>query len=296
MRLSQFFLIISVSLLACLSSKADDIRTVSIEYEYVSAEKNESPQQAEQNAIQRARVEALAKEYGWAVADVSTMTTQSNTVNDQADYRSSFSQFTESAVQGEWIETVTQKILKKEYQDGVWRIKVFLKGKTRKQVADIPLAYGFYGSDVLSVKKELFACGERFIMSFSAPVAGHLLVYGVDENDRACCLLPYSDSSEGSYPIAANTEYTFFSQKTDIHAEEIFLCPENGEEEELRLFILFSPNALVKPTDKDGGVSKDGYDRLRELPMKEFKKWLDNRRLKDASMVVRFDAIRVVKN
>ena len=58
------FYLLMCAILACSTLPARDIEQVSITYEYYSNDPNESPEQAEQTAIEKAKQKALEEKFG----------------------------------------------------------------------------------------------------------------------------------------------------------------------------------------------------------------------------------------
>ena len=274
---------------------AGDIVRVSAVYEYVSNNPNETPTQAEANAFETARQKALEDRFG---IDVSAVT-QSLMINrvEGEDAKTQMNVFSarETAVRGEWIETLQEKVLEKNYTNGFWVIKVRVEGKARNystEKADIQYAFV---KDVQDIESPVtFRDGNDLFLRFSSPVAGYLCVYLVDEEQNAFCLLPYMSRQTGSQAVEANKDYVFFSPKYDKEAHEYTVTCERSSEQNM-LLVVFSPNEFTKAADKQGGKNFREEQLPRELSYEALMKWLSRNQTKDPDMVVRSTLITIRK-
>lgn len=111
--LYTIFSVFSLSLFA-----ANDIVRVSATYEYFSNNPNESPAQAEQTAIERAKQKALEDKFGIDVTAITSTFTTSQARGGEATSQTNIFSLGSTSVRGEWIETTKQQILKKSFTDG----------------------------------------------------------------------------------------------------------------------------------------------------------------------------------
>ena len=229
---------------------ADDIVRVSAVYEYESNNPYESPAEAEANAFKKARIQAMADQFGIDVTAVTQSLMINRVEGEDAKTQTSVFSMGETAVRGEWIETIQEQVLEKTHVNGFWVIKVRVEGKARNystEKADIQ--YTFV-RDVQDMDSPVtFRDGNDLFLRFSSPVAGYLCVYLVDEEQNAFCLLPYMSRQTGSHPVEANKEYIFFSSKYDKDAQEYTVNCERSSEHNT-LYVVFSPNEFTKAADK----------------------------------------------
>ena len=274
---------------------AGDIVRVSAIYEYVSNNPNETPTQAEANAFEAARQKALEDRFGLDVSKITNTLITSRTEGQESKSETNVFSAGETAVRGEWIETLQQKVLEKNYTKGFWVIKVRVEGKARNystEKADIQ--YTFV-KDVQDVESPVtFRDGNDLFLRFSSPVAGYLCVYLVDEEQNAFCLLPYMSRQTGSQPVEANKDYVFFSPKFDKEAQEYTVNCERSSEQNM-LLAVFSPNEFTKAADKQGGKNFREEQLPRELSYEALMKWLSRNQTKDPDMVVRSTLITIRK-
>ena len=128
-----FFTYLLMSLVVIPLFAANDVVRVSAKYEYASSNPHETPEQAEQTAILRAKQKALENEFGLDVANI-TNTFISNQSN--ASSQTNVFSIGETAVRGEWIETTKVQVLEKNFTKGFWIVQVYVEGKARKNAAE----------------------------------------------------------------------------------------------------------------------------------------------------------------
>lgn len=58
-----------------------------------------------------------------------------------------------------------------------------------------------------------FKSGDDLFVSFQSPTSGYLVVYLIDADQRAFCLLPYQNMESACFPVEANKRYVLFSIK-----------------------------------------------------------------------------------
>lgn len=274
---------------------ADDIVRVSAVYEYESNNPYESPAEAEANAFKKARIQAMADQFGIDVTAVTQSLMINRVEGEDAKTQTSVFSMGETAVRGEWIETIQEQVLEKTHVNGFWVIKVRVEGKARNystEKADIQ--YTFV-RDVQDMDSPVtFRDGNDLFLRFSSPVAGYLCVYLVDEEQNAFCLLPYMSRQTGSHPVEANKEYIFFSSKYDKDAQEYTVNCERSSEHNT-LYVVFSPNEFTKAADKQGGKNFRDEQLPRELNYTALMEWLSRNQTKDPNMVVRSSLISIKK-
>lgn len=274
------------------------VKTVTAEYDYLLSPK-ESLDEGKLRAIEQAKLNAIADEFGTAMSQ----TNYTNISNLNVGEHSSFNSYSSSDVNGEWLETIKEEtdLITKDGH-AFWRIR--LKGKIRELVfnpINLDCVLMANGTDPKKnrVRDDTFVAGDYLYVHFQSPVSGYLAVYLADcDNEQPVqCLIPYRGTDEGAMRIEADKPYVFFSRE---HADatiknkvgRIKLNTNNSVEYD-RLYILFSPNQFVKVTDKESDNPDDViYDRLgnaihrlpRQTDFNSFQQWLTKTRLKDPDM------------
>lgn len=284
------------AVLACLMSSAKgDIKHVSATYEYISDNANETPEQAEMLAIQLAKQQALEEAFG---VDVLGMTTsfQGNRMEEQNILSTSdFMALTETAVRGEWIETIKEKVIGTSFEKGFWRVKVYVEGRARNHSTEkVAIEYALINNSHDRKNRTQYYDGDDVYLRFSSPVAGAMCVYLVDAEGWAYCLLPYQSVQEGCQLVEANREYLFFSSAEDVNADEYTLTCQRSSEQNV-IYIVYSPNVFTKAGDKLSGKNWRDEQMPRQLDYESFMKWLARNQSRDEDMIVRREIISIRK-
>ena len=271
-------------ILAAATAFGQNIRTVKGVYTFYG-ERSHSPEDCRRLALENARIQALANEFGTMV----TQDTYSNT-NVTADGRetSFFSQLNSMEVKGEWIADEGEP----EYEsrldaDGNYVVTCKVVGKARaisNETVDFTAAVLKNGTE-LKFADTRFRSGDGMYLYFMAPVDGYVAVFLVAERNNVYCLLPYMGNADGQMKVRRNREYVFFDgSKSYDGAGEVdeLVMTVDGDLERDQLYVVFSPNPFAKTVDHDSG---EGLPR--SLSIEEFRKWLVNSRRKDMKMNVK---------
>lgn len=278
-----------ILLLSALLLFAQDLKTVSAEFVYYAPE-TLSLEDAKKEALNRAKIQAIAEEFGTLVSQ--TNFTNIQNMNEHSNIN--FQSIGMSEVKGEWIEDLGKPEYDIKYIDGTLVIGVKVKGKARELKGK---SYECQAK-VLRHKDnknetDSFNDGDQFIISFMSSVKGYITIYLSDNNGNVSCLLPYASQSEPNVEIKANVEYIFFDRGVDNSdfVDEYYLTCPPGKTENNTIFVVFSKNVFSKALDK----AKD-FDTLilpRELSESDFNKWLTQcrRRDPDMSLISKFISI-----
>lgn len=265
----------AITLVAAMAH-ADNIKTISGEATY-HGESFDTQHSCRAKALERARVNALAKEFGTLVANV--------TESRETDDASFFSSLSTSEVRGEWIADVgePQYDVKLDAQ-GNMVVTCRVKGQARalsNKAADFEAQVLRNGTDPRNAATD-FKPGDDLFVSFRAPTDGYLAIYLVMPDGNVATLLPYLSSASGRVAVRHGKDYLFFNAQ---HADrdmgtpdELTITTEDAVEHD-RLYILFSPNEFTKAADRDGGENMP-----RNLSYEDFTKWLSKVRRADDRM------------
>ena len=287
--------VLFVLLCVAAFSIAGDIVRVSAVYEYTSNNPNETPEQAKTKAFAAAKQKALEDKFGIDVTKVTNTLLINRTEGQEAKSETNVFSVGETAVRGEWIETIQEQVLEQSYVGGFWIVKVKVEGRARNHSTEkADIQYTFLKDEDDMEAPVAFRDGSDLFLRFSSPVAGQLCVYLVDEERNAYCLLPYISRQTGSQPIEANKEYIFFSTKYDKGAQEYTLNCERSMEQNM-LYVIFSPNEFTKAADRQAGKNFRDEPLPRELTYEAFMKWLALNQTKDPNMVVRSSVVTIRK-
>lgn len=159
-----------VAILLTMTAYAGDIEKVSITYTYESNNLHESRAQAEQTALERAKLKAMEEKFGLDVSSVNSIIQQSRTKGDDASSTTDVFSLRETSVRGEWIETIHEKVLEATYQNDFWNVRVFVEGRARNH--STPKANVHYAlvKDLVEVdNRDQFRDGSDLFLRFSSP-------------------------------------------------------------------------------------------------------------------------------
>ena len=287
--------LIYCAILACSMLFAKDIERVGITYEYVSNNPNETPEQAERTAFEKAKQKALEDKFGLDVSSVTSTLIANRSGNGDTRSENNVFSIGETSVRGEWIETTKAQVLEKSFTKGFWVIKVRVEGRARNYAAEKADIHFAFIRNIQDIDPPVtFRDGNDIFLRFSSPVSGKLCVYLVDEDKNAFCLLPYPKQQSGAQSVEANKEYIFFSSDFDESAQEYTLNCERSSEQNA-LYVIFSPNDFTKAADKQGGKNFRDEQLPRELSYESLLKWLARNQTKDPDMAVHSTLITIRK-
>ena len=265
-------LLISVLLIAATVSNAQKVQKVTASYTYYAPE-NVTLEEAKRTALDRAKIQAIADAFG-------TLVTQSNSTvisNQNGKSDSRFLSLGGSEVKGEWIETTKDPVYNIRYEGNMLVVSVEVSGRIR----EITSAGIDFTAKILRngtedrFESEEFRNGDDLYLSFVSPVDGYLAVYLVDAEQRAYCLLPYRNQSDGIYKVFANRRYLFFNiteadpQERQYVDEYTMTCGKSSEQNQI--YIVFSPQPFAKAADNATAEMLP-----RELTFGDFQRWLAN--------------------
>lgn len=259
-------------------------RTEKVRAEYIyHAPENISLEEAKRIALERAKIQAIADEFG-------TIVSQSNTTlvsNRNGESSTDFFSLGGSEVKGEWIETIDLPEYDINYEQGMLVVKAIVSGRIREIVSaqiDIKAEVLCNGTDLKFARTD-FKNGDDLYLYFQSPVSGYLAVYLLDEvNQMVYCLLPYKNSPEAVAPIEHDRSYIFFSTKhagEKAHLVDEYTMTCNNSIERNTIYVVFSPNEFAK-------ANSNNIEELlpQELSFEEFQKWLVKGRNRDKNMNV----------
>ena len=260
---------------------------------------NVSLESARATAIEQARIQALADEFGTLV-EQTTLTRQHNK-NGQSTI--DMLALGESTVKGEWLKDVKEPVTEVSYEENFLMVTAHVWGLAREMVSvPIDIDVKVLKNGTLSrFEDDQFRNGDDIYLSFQSPTKGYLAVYLMDDKGDAYCFLPYAGDTDGMFVVKANKPYVLFSSN---HAEPGEPCDEyvltcQKEMERDLLYIIFSPNPFVKARDASVPMKvKVGGEELelpRYLAYKDFQRWLVKNRRMDPKMQVVVKPIEITK-
>lgn len=274
--------------ICCFSQK---IKTVDGEYTYVVPE-NVNLDKAKYIALERLKIQLIEEEFGSTVSQSNSTLVKNSNGKSDVDFVS----IGGSEVNGEWIETIGTPRYNIYYEKEMLVVSVKAKGRIREiistavDVKSLVLRNGIEER----FESDTFKSGDDLYISFQSPTNGYLVVYLVDTDQRAFCLLPYQNMKEGSFNVEANKRYVLFSTQTASSElkpyvdEYTMTCTHDQEINQL--YVIFSTSPFVKAID-----DKLEKELPRELSNEDFQKWLAKYRTRDTNMVVKKKTITIRK-
>lgn len=274
--------------ICCFSQK---IKTVDGEYTYVVPE-NVNLDKAKYIALERLKIQLIEEEFGATVLQSNSTLVKNNNGKSDVDFVS----IGGSEVNGEWIETIGTPRYDIYYEKDMLVVSVKAKGRIREiistavDVKSLVLRNGIEDR----FESDTFKSGDDLYISFQSPTNGYLVVYLVDTEQRAFCLLPYQNMKEGFFNVEANKRYVLFSTQTAASElkpyvdEYTMTCTHDQEINQL--YVIFSTSPFVKAID-----DKLEKELPRELSNEDFQKWLAKYRTRDTNMVVKKTTITIRK-
>ena len=249
-----------------------------------------SIEEAKRVALDRAKIQAIADEFGTVVSQ-NTTTVISNK-NGESDTQ--FFALGGSDVKGEWIETIGNPEYQLQFENHFLVVTCSVKGKARETTtAKIEFtAKTLRNGTELRFEDTSFRDGDDLYLYFQSPTNGYLAAYLLDEQAQtAYCILPYKAQTFSAYPIEANKEYVMFSRKEADKLErpmvdEYRLSCENDKEFNT-LFILFSPSNIGKRNGFDDSIE----EKPDRIGYRDFKQWLSKTLSRDSK--IQFQEINI---
>ena len=236
-----------VSSVCCFSQK---VRTVDGEYTYVVPE-NVDLEKAKQVALERVKIQIIADEFGTVISQSNSTSVKNENGKSNVDFIS----LGGSDVKGEWIETIGTPVFKTEIHGEQLVVRVKIRGKIREMTsANVDFSAHILRNGIEDkFEDDVFKSGDDLFLSFVSPVSGYVVVYLVDANNTAFCLLPYQNQEQGNVTVKANERYVFFSTKLASESlrqftdEYTMTC--SHEQELNQIYVVFSQNPFVKAVD-----------------------------------------------
>lgn len=249
-----------------------------------------------------ATIDALEKAFGRVVIQGNSTYLTNLQTGQKVETNTVFRMIANTSVKGEVIE-----VLDERYKD-VKGVKI-INGK-EQQITEIHCEIDIKAREITTppvnfisfplacldekCRTTAFKDGDSFYLYFMSPVSGYITIY-LDDNAIAQCLYPHyymSAGFDGGVPVEADKKYFLFSDKPEYsYFSKMNIPPVTYEmttksiQDLNRLFIIFSPAPLNKPSLKDMSeqfLEKDefnqGYRLPKSLLSEDFQKWLNSYR------------------
>lgn len=233
---------------------------------------------AEQIAFERARIQAIADEFGTVMTQHSRIDMKTSNGNENSDFWSSAS----SLVKGEWVSTIGEPTFEPFIENGNFAIRCEVKGIAREITApkaelDVRL---LRNGTTDAYESSTFKSGDNCYLAFTTPVKGAIAVYLEDEAGDMFCMLPYYAQTATCTPVSPGIRHLFFTSNDGD--EEKYQLTTDKEIERNMLYVVFSQNDFIKPIDKSNGQELS----LKTLSADNFRNWLQKSRALDHTFQV----------
>lgn len=269
-------------IISCISLFAQKVKTVSAEYTYYAPE-NMSVEEAKRTALDRAKIQAIADEFGTIVSQ-STSTIISN---NNGESNTQFFSLGGSEVKGEWIETIGEPKYEINFLNNQLIVFCSVKGKAREIISTGIefIAKPLRNGTSLKFESRDFKDGDDLYLLFETPIDGFIAVYLLDETaQKVYNILPYKEQSIPAFEVKAKKEYVFFSrtnsEKEDKKYVDEYTLSCAKEKEFNTLYILFSSNDFGKRNGFDYSIE----DKPDNISLKDFKQWLSKSLSRDKNL------------
>lgn len=288
----RLLLILFFFTLSPICAKAQKIRVVSAEYTYHVPE-TVTPAQAKQIAIERARVKAIADEFGTIVAQTNTVNISN--VNGKSDV--AVNSIGTNDVKGVWIGDIEEpKLTASVTPDGkqlIYTVKVNGKARARNTAEinlDVALLHHHTESEVFKYypnNRDKNKNEEDFAIKFKAAADGFVAAFVLDDNnDVAFCMVPDEKGNGFAVPVKKSEEYHFLEAKSG--SEEVTYFTTDKTTETDRIYIIYSTRQFTMPITNMGE-----YTPI--LSIRAFETWLHNNLAKDDMMTVVQKSVTIKK-
>lgn len=287
----QVVVVLVMVLAATLSTFSARTKKVTAEYLYQLPE-NVTMDEARSIAIDRARAQAIADEFGSIVTQSSSVVVENYNDVSNTDFLS----IGGSELKGEWLEDTVAPEFEYYTDGGQFAIKVKIRGIIREiDGCSVPFDVKILNSGTDDGNEsEMFRNGDQLYVSFNSPTAGYIAIYLVDGVRNAYCLLPYQGQSDGYCGIKANRRYVFFDPKraVDVDKKDVdeYLLETEQRRERNRIITVFSPKRFYKAADK-----KNDTELPRMLTYADFQRWLSGVKKRDPQLTVTEKAILITR-
>jgi hypothetical protein len=253
-----------------------------------------SVEEAKRVALDRAKIQAIADEFGTIVSQ-NNSTVMSN-INGASDTQ--FFSIGGSDVKGEWLETIDNPEYEIKYGNHLLIVTANVKGSIRERTTnsiDLDVKLLRNGTDQRYESAE-FRDGDDMFLYFKSPSDGYLIIFLVDESAKnVYSILPYPQDTYSSYEIAANQEYIFFSRKMAPEQERAHVTEYTmtcGDATEINdIVVVFTPAKLQMPKLRTKKVGS----QPPTLDYEEFTKWRANAMKHDDNLTIKNSTITIHK-
>lgn len=235
-----------------------------------------SQNEAEERAVELAKIDALINEYGQYIEQEANLDLK----NGKVDFRS----YGQTKVKGEWIRnlddpefTYSEKMVKGKPER--W-ITCKLKGEARRAIPKADLEVEILGCPDKKCMTDKFKNDQNLYVYVKSPINGYLSVF-LDDGINVYRLLPYrSMEGQKSVKIQADKEYVLFSsaQNKFSQSSDALQVYTDRETEANTIVVVFSENDYSKPRLNEEQIDQNNLIIPKSLAKNYFENWLGNNR------------------
>jgi hypothetical protein len=248
----------------------------------IRVESNMTREQAQQKAVELAKVSAIENVFGTYVEQQTNITVESG--------KSDFYIIGSTKVKGIWIREIDRKFSEeyREEKGGYGTEKILwitcqIKGEVKQATPRPAIEYQVRNCNYPTCRTFRFQSGEQLYLWFKSPVDGYLSVF-IDDGSMVYRLLPYSDlMNTNSFEVKGDKGYLFFSPDSteglqpSEKPDEIELYTLQKKESN-RLILVFSTNPFFKPGLNKELIEANRYILPKSIEKGKFEEWLSNNR------------------
>ncbi len=244
--LKTFFLLFTIAIATQLSAQRGNRPQRAEGTAQVKMEAYMTRAEAEQKAVELAKVNAIENVFGTYIEQESRITVESG--------KSDFYIVGNTRVKGIWVRELGHREIKPVLgDDGQLWITCNIRGEVKRATPKPAIEYKAQNCLYPQCQTTSFFSGDQLYLWFRSPVNGFLSVFFEDDNQNIYRLLPYSNMAIiNAYPIDADQSYLFFSPEekrgleTGQSIDEIIL--ETSKTREMNnLIVVFSTELFFKP-------------------------------------------------
>ena len=238
----------------------------------IRVEVSQSQAEAEEHAVEQAKIDALISAFGQFVEQEAAMNVESGKVG--------FRSYGQTKVKGEWIRTIGEPVLSYHHQGAETWITCKIKGEARKALPKADVQIEVLSCPQKNCRTDEFVNEQPMYLYVKSPVDGFLSVF-LDDGTTVYRLLPYRRmGSQKAVPVEGDHDYILFSREIEnfgVPADRLELFT-NKDYESNTLIVVFAENEFSKPLLYDEQADEAAYIIPKSVSKKSFEEWLGDQR------------------
>ena len=268
----RYYFLILLFLLISLYSLGQRVVNICGEYKYIVPE-NVSLAEAKAIAIERARLTAIANEFGTTVSQTNLATTHI----ENGTTRNDFLSLGETEVKGDWLGDTKEPEIRPVYENNQLVIYASVCGKVRElKTAEVELRMQIMSN---GIETERFKNNDKVAIRFKSPVNGYVAIFVRDDNAGiVSCMLPYENENGKARVVKNSKEYIYLSTADPIYPYQEETILVTNKKIEFNTFVLVCAETEFAMPLSDMG------EFVPELSVESFQRWLRRNRMSDKTM------------